>query len=225
MTSKQKDCSKYAAANSGAQPCSRPDHTESLGWYTRGYLPHFDSPGQVQHITFHLADSLPRHALIEMKASLAKMDDTRQKQELLLRFHKLLDAGHGCCILRHPAVAQIVANAFLKGAPRRYDLFAWVIMPNHVHLLIKQKAGFPLARLVQHWKSSTAYTINTNFRCHPLIMLPEGRSIWQRDYWDRYIRNAEHFLKVKAYIENNPANAGLVRNPRAWRWGSLWMGS
>jgi hypothetical protein len=65
----------------------------SQGWYSRGYLPHFDGPGSVQHITFHLADSLPREAIVRMEQQLADCPYERQAIERRQRIQSLLDSG------------------------------------------------------------------------------------------------------------------------------------
>ena len=95
---------------------------------------------------------------------------------------------------------------------RHYDLHAYVIMPNHVHALITQRDGERLAYVVGAWKGWTAKQINR----------AAGREgpLWQRDYFDRYIRDEEHFLECIHYIEQNPVRAGLVATPQDWRFGS-----
>ena len=89
---------------------------------------------------------------------------------------------------------------------------AWVVMPNHVHILIEIKRGHPLSRIVHSWKSFTAKVIARRMGCR-------GK-VWQEDYWDRVIRNEAHFEAAVEYIVCNPATAGLVATPEAWRWSS-----
>lgn len=94
---------------------------------------------------------------------------------------------------------------------RRCLLLAWVIMPNHVHVLVEIGAT-PMGKLVQCWKKLSADFVNARL----------GRSgqWWQEDYHDRYIRDEKHFLTAVHYIENNPMKAGLVKDAREWKWSS-----
>jgi putative transposase len=211
------------------------------GWYHGGYLPHLDAENLIQHVTFHLADSLPRSALRQLELAIEEMPEDERRQQRRQRLESLLDAGHGSCVLREPEAAKIVQDALFHFDGERYRLVAWVIMPNHIHVLLELQPGFLLARVVQSWKSFTARKINEWLeevgrragarrsqgeqpggrqagarRCH------EGRrrTLWQRDYWDRYIRNEEHLLAPMRYIEKNPVRAGLVANEEDWPWGS-----
>ena len=87
-------------------------------------------------------------------------------------------------------------------------------MPNHVHVLIRQPENARLSDIVQAWKSWTAKAINRR----------RGRSgrVWQKDYFDRYMRSARQFAATVAYIEENPVKAGLAERPEDWRFGSAW---
>jgi putative transposase len=195
---------------------------QPLGWYSRGYLPHLDAPGLIQHITFHLADSLPSEAVARMQHQLEAIPEPQRAVERRKRIEELLDSGRGSCLLRHEACARVVENSLMFGDGTRYRLLAWVIMPNHVHALIEQLPRWPLAKIVQSWKRHTAREI------HRLEAAgqswPSLHPLWQRDYWDRFIRNEKHFLTVKRYIENNPVAAGLVPRAEDWSWGSARFG-
>jgi REP element-mobilizing transposase RayT len=211
------------------------DEGNHLGWHSRGYLPHCDAGGLIQHLTFHLADSLPKSALDQLERSIAEMPDDEKKRQRRQRYQTLLDAGHGSCVLRKPKAAKIVEGGLLHFDGERYRLLAWVIMPNHVHVLVEPLPGFSVARLVQSWKSFTARRIN--------LMMADGsegpecragarrsqdrqsqvrrsRALWQRDYWDRFIRNERHLLTAIRYIEENPVTAGLAAAAEGWSWGS-----
>jgi len=171
------------------------------GWYSRGYLPHCDAAGLVQHIVFGLADSIPR--------------GTRSPSAL--HTDRLLDAGHGACHLRDPICASFVETALLHCDGERYRLIAWCVMPNHVHVIIEQSEGFPLASLVQSWKSAASHQINSHLK-------REGR-LWRREYFDRFMRDDDHLSTTIAYVEDNPVRACLVANAAEWphssaRWRS-----
>jgi len=154
-------------------------------------------------VTFRLADSLPPQVVEQL----------RTVSDLHIRFKNAetrIDLGVGACVLREPACARIVESALNHFDGERYRLLAWVIMPNHVHLLIEQIAGWPLDRLIHSWKSFTAKAINRT----------QGTSggVWARDYYDRFVRDGTHFENALAYIQNNPVKAGLVGRPEDWPW-------
>jgi putative transposase len=176
------------------------------GWHERGYLPHFDAGAIVQMITFRLADSLPRQ-LYERAAVAAAT-----KQDRYLRLEKIIDEGRGACMLCKPQNASIVQDAMTHFDGERYRLVAWVVMPNHVHALIEQVDGYQLGDIVKSWKSFSAHAINRR----------EGKSgpIWAADYFDRYIRNEEHYANARFYIESNPVKAKLAASASAWPFSS-----
>lgn len=190
-----------------------------LGWYSRGYLPHFNSPGVIQSVTFRLADSLPHSRLAELEdelASLNRTDPDRAASERRRRIESWLDSGMGCCALKHAAVAGIIQETMLKWDGERYRLIAWCIMPNHVHALLEPQVA--LSKILQSWKSFTGrWALARNAE---LGLGVPGDRFWMRESWDRYIRDLRHFESVKAYIERNPVDAGLCASPEHWCWSS-----
>jgi len=94
----------------------------------------------------------------------------------------------------------------------RYHLLAWVVMPNHVHVLIEVIQGYPLGDVIHSWKSFTAKQANK--------ILGKTGAFWQRDYFDRFIRDEAHFANVVNYIHHNPVKAGLVRRAEDWPFSS-----
>jgi putative transposase len=179
----------------------------SRGWYTRGYLPHFDKPGTIQMVTSRLADAMPTERRQEWEALLAIED----QRECRTRIEEYLDRGHGACYLRDPIIARLVEDNFLHADGQRYRLLAWIVMPNHVHVLF-ELWNVPLALILKSWKSYTARMANR--------MLNRSGKFWQREYWDRYIRDESHFNRARHYIEWNPVKANLVRSPEEWPWSS-----
>jgi hypothetical protein len=113
-------------------------------------MAHFEAPGLIQHITFRLHDALSDHALTEMKRELAYAKSNERARQLRICIEKYIDAGHGSCILSHPEAAALVENALLHFDQERYRLLAWVIMPNHVHVLIEQFDVCGLGKIVQY---------------------------------------------------------------------------
>jgi len=126
-----------------------------------------------------------------------------------------LNAGHGSRLLRGEN-ARVVENCLLHDHGSRYALAAWCIMPNHVHVLMEQFPGHKLSTVVQTWKSVTAHAINKRERL--------TGALWQREYFDRHMRDEEQFARTTAYIENNPVAAGLAERPEDWRFSSAWSG-
>jgi REP element-mobilizing transposase RayT len=178
--------------------------------WTRGYLHHVIPVETPVFITFRLDDSLPADVLKEIK--LMHQDDiVKQRHEV----EKELDKSYGSCCLRDERCAEIVKNALLHFDQKRYRLFSWVVMPNHVHVLLESGKGESLDKIIHSWKSFTAKAINR--------LLDRTGTLWQREYFDRFIRTQKHFDSVSLYIENNPVKAGLVKEARAWRWSSAYQ--
>jgi len=113
-------------------------------------------------------------------------------------------------MLRDPVSARIVENALGFFDGERYRLLSWVIMPNHVHVLIEQIPGYRLGDIVHSWKGFTAKQINH--------LRGRQGAFWAPDYYDRFVRDAVHFESALAYIRNNPVKAGLVAVPEDWPW-------
>jgi REP element-mobilizing transposase RayT len=182
------------------------------GWYSRGYFPHFDGEGITQHVCFHLFDSLPQHVLDGWREELKSLPAKEADIEKRTRIQNFLDNGYGACFLKDDRLAEIVENASLHFDGERYALHAWCVMPNHVHTLFTPEAGFKMSQIVSSWKSFTANKCNQ--------ALNRTGKLWEREPFDRHIRNEQHYRNAIAYIENNPVKAGLGEKPVDWRWSS-----
>ncbi len=176
--------------------------TQSRGWHSRGYLPHFDSPETIQFVTFRLADSLPR----------AIAERLRHREDDVHRVERDLDTGLGACWLRRPEIAKLVQDALLHFDGGRYRLLAWCLMPNHVHVVIEILDERSLSDIVRSWKTFTARLAD--------IELGRTGPFWHADYFDRCMRDEEHLAQTIWYVENNPVKAGLARRPGEWMWSS-----
>jgi len=172
----------------------------------------------VQHVTFHLADSLPAKALARLEEELRSAPVEQQNPARRRRIERWLDAGRGSCILREPVAAQLVQDSLLCFDSERYRLLAWVVMPNHVHTLFQPLHGWTMARTAASWKSFTGRRLSALSGAPGTAASPNR--IWHREYWDRFIRDSRHFYYAKRYIHNNPVKAGLVRRPEDWPWSS-----
>jgi len=187
---------------------------------SRGYLPHLEHRKAIYFVTFRLADSLPKELTIELRgekeaierASLARTtvrgdgERLQELQALLRRAERCLDGGQGRCDMRDSRVAQIVADAIRNFHGSRYELFAWCVMPNHVHALFSPMGEHMLDSILHSWKSYTALKVNK-------VLARTGR-FWQREYFDHLVRDEASFRKFAQYIQNNPKRAGLCD----WPW-------
>jgi len=196
----------------GKRAWSSPPKFENLKngfrhWHERGYLPHRDEPGLTQFVTFRLFDSFPDSLRSQWEHFWEIENDSRRRAEL----EAYLDKGAGNCHLRNPAVSRIVEGAFRFFHGKRYDLRAWVIMPNHVHVLFKVNT-VPMAEIVESWKKYTAQTANR--------LLKRRGAFWAQDYFDTFMRDEAHERKTICYIENNPTKSKLVIDPKEWPWSS-----
>ena len=182
------------------------------GWHTRGYVPHFDGGPVPQTVTFRLSDSFPGNRLGEWEEELARMPSTQAERERRRRIEEYLDEGIGSTWLKRPDVAEIVQQTLLHFNGHRYEMHAWTIMPNHVHALLTPRSGHSLSTILHSWKSFTGTQANK--------ILGRTGPFWQTEYFDRFVRNAEHFTAAVEYIENNPVKAGLCQAPKEWRFSS-----
>jgi|GEM_PF-3198 len=211
-----------ATRSAGVSPASsgasspRPPITK----HNRGYLPHWLREGATYFVTFRIAGSLPDNVLRELAIEKQQLDDAARqprhslsekevavrRKQMSERIEALLDAGHGEAWLRNSKCAEVVANALKHFNGNRYDLIAWCVMPNHVHVVVAPKAEHSLESILHSWKSFTAK------RCNELL----GRNgeFWQREYYDRLIRDADELNSCVDYVLGNPARAGLEN----WDW-------
>ena len=128
------------------------------------------------------------------------------------RVEAYLDQGHGSCFLTDPEIASMIQNALLFHDRVKYRLTAWVIMPNHGHILCTPLVGYLLADIMHAIKSFTSSEANK--------MLKRKGRFWQKEYFDRYIRNVRQFARTFAYIENNPVKARLCEKSEDWPFSS-----
>ena len=123
---------------------------------------------------------------------------------------KLDEAATGPRWLEDERVAQVVADALHYGERQLalYQLRAWVLMVNHVHILIYPEAR--LSRITRAIKNHSARQANAIL----------GLAVWQDESYDHWVRGPEELAKIVRYIEKNPVTAGLVSRAEDWRWSS-----
>jgi REP element-mobilizing transposase RayT len=193
------------AGKDGAAP------RQSIGWSSRGYLPHFDGGAVPQFITFRLADSLPQSLVGKWRQELRCLSEPEAASQLRRRIEEYLDRSTGAAWLRNPTLAGLTEEALRHFDGERYLLHAWTVMPNHVHALITPRGDHRVAEIIRSWKS---YVANEAHK------IGWSGKLWQREYFDRFIRNERHFAATLGYIEDNPVRAGLCRVAEEWRFGS-----
>ena len=193
---------------------------EGSVWKSRGYLPHYDEKGCYQSITFRLIDSVPQRLIKQFREELDQVDQKFINFEMQQKIEGALSKGMGACSLQYDELAVLMEETLLRFDSERYDLIAWCIMPNHVHVLIKTKAN--LSKIVQSWKSYVGkYALKNKEK---FDLATNQKEFWLREYWDRYIRDENHLLNTINYIHQNPVKAKLCERRVDWRWSSSYEG-
>ena len=205
-------CTRPGPVDAPQLPIENVSTPATSSWHFRGYLPHFDDGVSPQFVTFRLADSLPHNYIDKLDNAMPRLPDAAMARERRRRIEAALDGGAGTCWLNQPRIATLVRDALQHFDGERYHLHAWVLMPNHVHVLLTPTGSFGVGNIVRAWKSFTAKAANQ--------ILNRTGQFWQADYFDRAVRDERHFAAAVAYIEGNPARAGLCGQDGAWPWSS-----
>ncbi len=189
--------------------------------YYKNRLPHIAPIGAEFFITFRLADSLPVSVVQslkdEMDFSIQKLKKEKPKNfkylinqlkhDFSFKYDHYLDhKPYGNCYLKNENVAQIVADKIHKFDGEYYELEAFIIMPNHVHLLFDTSLQM----------ENEGIDLESNYFQLDKIMGRKG-TFWMKDSYDHYIRNEKDWENILEYIINNPVNAGLVDDWKDWK--------
>ena len=177
------------------------------GVHQRGYLPHLKAEGAVYSVTFRLADSLP--------ASVLDRIEQLPAEERLEKIESYLNAGQSAAWLAQPALADMFVEVLRKREGEQYRLHSWVVMPNHVHLVIEPLASHTLSEILQAIKSTSAHRANQ--------ILQRSGEFWQRESYDHLVRDDEDLARCNEYVYMNPVSAGLVVAPEVYLYSSAWM--
>jgi len=216
--------------------------------YYRRHLPHYQPPKATYHIVFRLAGSLPE-AVIELlrlereqaERAIEKTKDENERNRLMRehrwsyfqRFDALLDGNStGPHWLKEPTVASIVKEALHYRDGKEYDLLAYCIMPNHVHVVftvgrsgtpsteqnnrakgrndIPTYNAKPMFRILQSLKRHTARKCNA--------ILKRSGPFWQDESYDHLVRDDNELERTIWYVLNNPVDAELVDSWEKWPW-------
>ena len=169
-------------------------------------LPHWFQKDTFYFITFHLADSIPKEKSEQIKQEREQWqqihkppythEEKREYYKLFSqRTEELLNAGYGSCCLADSENARIVADALLHFDHIRYILDQWVVMPNHVHLIVKPINENLISDITHSWKSFTANKINKRMN--------KTGQLWMHESYDHIIRNEQSLEAIRKYIRNN----------------------
>ncbi len=153
-------------------------------------LPHVDIDGYYQFITFRTFDSIDNY----LKRLYNTEQTNKQKQQAIDNY---LDTSSSGAYL-NGEVLKYLYNFFKAKDKDLYDLVAFCIMPNHIHLLFKPLDT--LSVVMQKLKGASSHNINK--------ILNKSGKFWAGDYYDKAIRDEEHFFVVYEYIKNNPIKLG-----------------
>ncbi len=182
---------------------------------TQNRLPHWQQQGATYFVTWRLKDSIPREMFDKLYAERTEWEMNHPKpwtDEEESEFHtkfsaetdRLMDMGFGKCVLRRMDCRMELAKSLCLFDGERFLMHSWVAMPNHVHALFSLDEGKNLGAVIRGWKGFSAKDINT-------LLESEG-ALWQRDYFDRIIRDWQHMIRVARYIRRNPIKAKLSEN-------------
>lgn len=191
--------------------------------YYNGGLPHWRQANCTYFVTYRQSDALPQPIIREFKhdrdkwlkhrgisvtegmdwnralAALSKEDHRTYEREMAKRLNKYLDAGYGSCVLKQAEVGKIESLTHFHN--ERVLTGDYVVMPNHVHVLMRPLDGYKLEDILQSIKSFTATKINR--------VLGQQGPFWMRDSYDHIVRDYEQLDAFKKYIKANPQKANL----------------
>jgi putative transposase len=173
-------------------------------------LPHWHPEARPLFLTWHLHGSLP-------ECRYPPPGHPSAGTAFVWMDRYLDTARTGPMWLLRDDVAGLASEAIRSAAhtDRLYELYAWVVMSNHVHLLITPLTDPRV--LTRRIKGRTARAAN-------LLLGRTGQPFWQSESYDHWVRSEEEFGKIFRFIESNPVVAGLVATAEDYRWSSAWKG-
>lgn len=177
-------------------------------------LPHWPQDGATYFVTFRLGDSLPQSKLHELRGLRIqwerKFPPPRTQENLdaisrkiFVRMEEWLGQGMGSCVLREPRCAKLVVDQLQAAQDDAYELGCYVIMPNHVHAVVRplRSGAKELEAILQTWKGASAAKLSA--------VRGGSGSLWQRESFDRIVRDEEHLWRAIQYVGRNGSRAGL----------------
>jgi len=198
-------------------------------YFYRRNLPHLQPIDGIFFITYRLAFDLPRDVLNKLSelrkifdSKLVKVNEIEQiklkkicNQYLYEIEDNFLDNSKSSPQhLRQTQIARIVMESLNYNDGKLYDLYLAIIMPNHVHIVIKplisSNKPISLSKIMKEHKSFTANECNK--------ILHRSGQFWHHENYDHYIRDNEDYERIKDYILNNPVKAGLIDHYNNWKY-------
>ncbi len=190
-------------------------------------LPHLEIQSGTYFVTFRIAGSVPRNVIeswrferedvqrnaICNKRPLSDHENKRLKYLYSEKIERYMDQGYGDCWLRNPQITQLVIDALRYFDGERYNLHAWCVMPNHVHVVFTavstgNELVSDLSKILHSWKSFTSHGANR--------ILGRSGQFWQGESYDHLIRGDEDFWHCIDYTLENPVKAGLCKYWYGW---------
>jgi putative transposase len=202
--------------------------TNEYQFFHRRKLPHIQPEDSIIFVTFRLALSMPKEYFDNMHF---KEDELRlsfknclQTAENKLMLSKKLFAlqdsyldklVHKDNYFLNSSCAKIISDELQIQDTKMFDLFAYTIMPNHIHILFKPLQDsngeyYSIAEIMKFVKGRSSRLINLELR--------RSGKLWLKEYYDHYIRNDQEFNNCVKYIFMNPVKAGLIDKAQNWQW-------
>jgi len=193
--------------------------------YYRRNLPHWHPSGVSIFLTWRLDGSLPLDVIEKLTVMRRRLRDRTRKvlqedrlveyKKLFARVDTILDrASSGPLWLGDKRIAELVQDALVNRYAGLYFLWAYVVMANHIHVLLRPKNHeISISTITKNLKGYSSREANR-------LLKHTGQRFWQDESFDHWSRNPSEFARIVKYIENNPVKAGLVREPEQWEWSS-----
>lgn len=199
----------------------------------RRNLTHWRQEGATYFITFRLADALPKRITeqwesekslclaargiskasanwqSDVESKLSKKEQFEFRREFNRKLNHHLDRGHGACHFRTDPALATLQEKLLEDDRTHYYLGDFILMPNHVHLLLNLIKGLDLERTRQKIKGGFAFLVNK--------VIKRSGKLWQREYYDHLVRDAKELIAFRNYIQENPNKAGIRLPDHSYR--------
>lgn len=176
------------------------------------HLPHWQQTGATYFVTFRTADSISSDRLKQWKAARKQwlLDHPEPWDDIESRYYRInfpsrlntwLDKGYGACHFQHSECRSVLESVLNFKDGDDYYLGDYVIMPNHVHVLVRPLLGCQLSPILKSWKGVSSRRVNQ--------FIGEKGTLWMPEAFDHIVRNRERLGKFSTYIRDNPIKAGL----------------
>ena len=185
------------------------------------HLPHWTADGALYHVVFRLADAVAAEVQEQWKLAREELSHKLEQGKITELQHielrrlqseqvaEYLDRGFGSCALKDPELAGVVETALKHFDGERYELHAYAVMPNHVHVVVKPLGDHQLPDILHSWKRHSSREINKK--------LGSAGEFWKSEYYDHLIRDDKDYENSVAYVLENPAKANLTEWPHVGR--------